>query len=143
MNKHHLTAIAVAYDVAKRSRDHNTKVGCVIMKDEYPLTWSWNGFPRGIDDSVPVRYDRPHKYIFTEHAERNAINNCARKGVSTEGATIYVTLMPCHECARSIIQAGIRMVVYAESESERFKDSSDNARIMFNEAGVELIKIDI
>lgn len=143
MNKAHITAIAVAYTVSKRSRDTSTKVGCVIMRDEYPLTWAWNGFPRHINDSNMERYSRPLKYTFTEHAERNAINNCARGGVSTNGAILYTTLMPCHECARSIIQAGIRMVVYSESESDRFKESSDYARIMFNEANVELIKIDI
>lgn len=133
----------IAYQVADRSRDKNTKVGCVIMRNEYPLTWSWNGFPRNIDDSVNERYERPLKYTFTEHAERNAINNCARGGISTEGVIMYTTLFPCHECARSIIQAGIRMVVYCEEPSERFIESSEYARVMFKEANVEMLKIEI
>ena len=141
MNTKHLTAMKVAYEVSNNSRDTSTKVGCVIMRDEYPLTWSWNGFPRHIDDNIVERYNRPLKYTFTEHAERNAINNCARGGISTLNAILYTTLMPCHECARSIIQAGIRMVVYSDIESDRFKESSDYARIMFKEANVELIKI--
>lgn len=143
MNQTHITAMKVAYQVANRSRDKTTKVGCVIMRNEYPLTWSWNGFPRNINDSVSERYERPLKYTFTEHAERNAINNCARGGISTEGAVMYTTLFPCHECARSIIQAGIRIVVYCEEPNERFTESSEYARVMFKEANVEILKIEI
>ena len=144
MNKWHNRFINQAYTVAEWSKDKNTKVGCVVVgEDRRILDASYNGFPRGVDDSIIERYERPTKYIFTQHAERNAIDNCARDGVAMRGATMYVTLMPCHECARSIIQAGIKMVVYSENESERFKESSENARIMFKEANVELIKIEI
>lgn len=132
----------LSYNSALRSRDKSTKVGCTIVKDGIVLTESYNGFPRGINDHVIERYERPLKYTFTEHAERNAINNCAREGLSTNGAIMYTTLMPCHECARSIIQAGIKVVVYLDDANERFVESSEYARTMFKEAGVELIEFE-
>lgn len=130
----------LAYTAASWSKDRSTQVGAIIVRnDNEIIDVAYNGFPRGINDYWDCRHDRPMKYIFTEHAERNAINNCARKGISTEGCTMFTTLMPCHECARSIIQAGITTVYYAEKASERFKVSSDHAKKMFDEAKIKLI----
>lgn len=144
MNKWHDRFMNEAYLASTYSKDHSTKVGAVIVgRDRRIIDKAYNGFPRGINDNVEERHERPLKYIFTQHAERNAIDNCARDGVATRDAVLYTTLMPCHECARSIIQASIRMVVYCEHESERFKESSQYAREMFKEADVILLKIEL
>ncbi len=144
INKWHNRFMEEAFSVAEWSKDVNTKVGCVIVgKDRRILDKAYNGFPRGVDDSLVERYERPLKYIFTQHAERNAIDNCARDGVPMRDSVMYTTLFPCHECARSIIQAGIRMVVYSQEASERFTESSEYARIMFKEANVEILNVEI
>lgn len=73
----------------------------------------YNGLPRGVSDADEARFDRAsgEKFFWGEHAERNAIYNAARIGVSLQGCTIYVTRFPCADCARAIIQCGIERVV--------------------------------
>ena len=94
--------------VAARSKDPNTQIGCVIVGPNHEIrSTGYNSFPRGIRDDVPERLVRPAKYLWIEHAERNAICNAARAGTATEGCTIYVEIMPCMDCARAIVQAGI------------------------------------
>ena len=86
----------------------------------------YNSFPRGIRDDVPERLERPAKYLWIEHAERNAICNAARAGTATEGCTIYVEIMPCMDCARAIVQAGIcEVVVSAERMAQYSSDYYD------------------
>ena len=98
--------------VATRSKDPNTQVGCVIIGPNREIrSTGYNSFPRGIRDDVPERLERPTKYLWIEHAERNAICNAARAGTATEGCTIFVEIMPCMDCARAIVQAGIVEVV--------------------------------
>ena len=99
--------MAMARLAASFSKDRSTKVGCVIVRENRVLSLGWNGFPRGIDDDVEARHERPMKYAVTEHAERNAVYNAAREGVSLDAATIYVPWFPCADCARAIIQSGI------------------------------------
>ena len=99
--------------VATRSKDPNTQIGCVIIGPNHEIrSTGYNSFPRGIRDDVPERLVRPTKYLWIEHAERNAICNAARAGTATEGCTIYVEIMPCMDCARAVVQAGIVQVVY-------------------------------
>lgn len=87
-------------------------MGAVIVgEDRTPGPNGYNGFPRTIDDERVARHARPAKYLWTEHAERNAIYNAARVGVAVKGCTIYVTHMPCTDCAPAIIQVGIKRVV--------------------------------
>lgn len=95
------------------SKDEATKVGALfIAPDTYEiLTLGYNGMPRGVDESIEERWERPTKYDFTEHAERNAIFNSARTGTSLRGSICVVTLFPCCDCARGIIQSGAQMVV--------------------------------
>jgi dCMP deaminase len=76
----------------------------------------WNGFPRGVDDDVDERHERPAKYLWTEHAERNAIYNAAAIGAATAGCTMYLPWYPCTGCARAIIQSGISEVVCVEPD---------------------------
>src|SRR3990167_200779 len=92
-----------------KSKDQNTKIGVVIVgKDHEVVSTGYNSFPRGIDDNVPARQERPEKYLWMEHAERNAIYNAARIGVSTKGCTMYMScVMSCPDCARAIINSGI------------------------------------
>lgn len=90
-----------------RSRD-TTKIGAVIAGSDFVIrSIGWNGFPRGVDDSVSLREVRPLKYVWTEHAERNAIFNAARTGVGTIGCMMFSGKFCCADCARGIIQSGI------------------------------------
>lgn len=119
----HKQRMDIARTISAMSKDRSTQVGCVVVgEDGEPLTWGYNGFPRGADDSAEYRHERPLKYKWTEHAERNAIFNAARTGVRLKGGSIYVTsLVPCPDCARGIIQAGIK-TIYVE---ERALDNSN------------------
>lgn len=126
----------LAAHISNWSKDPHTKVGAVIANDKnHIVSLGYNGFPRGVND-CEARYDsRDVKYKFVCHAERNAIDN-AHTDIS--GSTIYVTLMPCNECAKSIIQRGIKRVVCKESEDIRPYLNWDETKIMFQEAGVQL-----
>lgn len=100
---------------AMRSKDPNTQVGCCIVgKDNRILSVGYNGFPNGCsDDEYPwCREGGPleNKYFYTTHSELNAILNY--RGGSLEGTKMYVSLFPCNECAKAIIQAGIGCVIY-------------------------------
>lgn len=100
--------MGLAEYAAKRSRDLNTKVGAVIAGPDFVVrSLGWNGYPRSVDDSVELRRVAPLKYVWTEHAERNAIYNAARNGVSTVGCMMFGQTFPCADCARGIIQSGI------------------------------------
>jgi dCMP deaminase len=96
----------------------------------------YNGFPRGIKDSEERYNDRSTKHLFVCHAERNALDNAPH---SVEGCTMYVPLLPCNECAKSIIQNGIKKVItYKTNREDTF--NWDVTRIMFKEAGVMLFE---
>jgi len=104
--------IELATFIGQWSKDRSRKVGCVIVDPRRAVrSIGYNGFPRGIEDDTPSRHDRPAKYLWTEHAERNAIYEAARVGVSLEGCTMYLPWFPCMDCARAIVQAGIRKLV--------------------------------
>lgn len=127
--------------VASWSKDKKTGVGAVIVNDENTeLVMGYNGFPRGMDDDKESRHERPEKYLWTEHAERNAIYKAAREGISTNGTIMYVTYFPCHECTRAIIQAGIKKLVSPEPDLDHHKwgESWRTAHEMLTEAGVEI-----
>lgn len=101
--------------IAGWSKDRSRKVGAVIVGSRNELlSIGWNGFPRGVDDDVECRHDRPEKYAWTVHAETNAIFNAASQGVKLAGSTIYVggdVTWPCAGCAGAIVQSGITCVV--------------------------------
>ena len=124
------------------SPDPRTKIGCVIVGPGNSLIAdACNTYPKGIDKTVTSRTEIPSKYIWIEHAERNAIYYAARRGLSTEGCTIFVELNPCVDCARAIIQAGLAEVVInqdrtAEYVSERYSSEHRVALGMLVEAGV-------
>jgi dCMP deaminase len=128
--------------VAERSKDPNTQIGCVIVGPNHEIrSTGYNSFPRGIRDDVPERLVRPTKYLWIEHAERNAICNAARVGTVTEACTIYVEIMPCMDCARAVVQAGITQVVVsnermAQYSSEYYNEHFGMTEVLFQEAGV-------
>jgi dCMP deaminase len=94
------------------SKDRSRQVGCVIIgPDKSVRAIGYNGFPRGLDDESEHRHERPAKYLWTEHAERNAIFTAARTGVSLAGSRMYLPWFPCVDCARAIVQAGITELV--------------------------------
>ena len=98
---------------AMRSKDPNTQVGCCIVgEDDRIISLGYNGFPNGCsDDEFPwTREGEDNKYFYTTHSELNAILNA--KGSNLEGSRLYVSLFPCNECAKAIIQSGIREVIY-------------------------------
>ena len=141
--------LRLAAEVATWSKDRSTQVGAVIVcEDCTPGPYGYNGFPRFIDDGKEERHERPIKYDWTEHAERNAIYNAARMGIALKGCTMYVTHVPCADCARAIIQVGITRVVANAScmESdfgERWSEAAETTREMLAEAKIpiDLVKV--
>ena len=129
---------------AKRSKDNSTQVGCVIVdKDNRILSIGYNGFPRGIhDDKFPWNNEAPEgkplikKNWYVVHAEANAIMN-SRDISSLKGAKVYVTLFPCAECCKLLIQAGVSEIIYKE---ERDNDTTIASRLMFEYVGIYLTK---
>ncbi len=98
----------LARHVGTWSKDRSRQVGCVVVgSDNSVRALGFNGFPRGLDDEKEHRHQRPAKYLWTEHAERNAIYTAARNGVSLAGSRMYLPWFPCVDCARAIVQAGI------------------------------------
>ena len=144
----------MANGVSNYSRVRSTKVGAVIVgPDNEVRSIGYNGFPRGVDDDVEHRHERPTKYLFAEHGERNAIYNAARVGIPTKGCTLYVTsnpskFPPCADCARAIIQAGITRVVQEKLDhnseaAKRWEESSRATFEMFTEAGIIFDEVDL
>ena len=117
----------IANQVKLKSKDKKTQIGVVIVgKDNEIVSTGYNSFPRGIKDDVDERQERPEKYFWFEHAERNAIYNAARIGVSTKGTTMYLSnWFPCADCARGIINAGIT-TIYCDRPDTTNKTSSYN-----------------
>lgn len=134
--------MGVAMLSGMRSKDPNSQVGsCIVSQDNKILSMGYNGFPIGCsDDEFPwAREGDPldTKYLYVTHSELNAILNY--RGGSLEGAKLYVSLFPCNECAKAIIQAGIKTIVY-DSDKYDGTPSVVASKRMLRAAGVELIK---
>ena len=140
-----LKFIVVAEAMASLSKDVRTKVGAVIVDDDGNiLSTGWNSFPRGVDDD-PARYaDRTVKNQLVAHAELNAVSQAARNGVRLKGANMLLTeLFPCSNCAKLIIQAGIRRVyapVMRGDHSPEWFHEKEISDLLFSEAGVEVVE---
>tara|TARA_B110000444_G_scaffold11420_1_gene9772 strand:- start:25108 stop:25545 length:438 start_codon:yes stop_codon:yes gene_type:complete len=138
-SKWDLRFIELARHISGWSKDPSTKVGCVVVGEDREIrSTGFNGFPRGINDDAERLADREKKYPLICHAEENAIMHAARIGVSLKDSTAYVTWPPCSRCARSLIQAGIREVVYSSSEEipERWIEDFEISTGMLAEANV-------
>tara|TARA_B100001113_G_C20914996_1_gene537450 strand:+ start:334 stop:780 length:447 start_codon:yes stop_codon:yes gene_type:complete len=139
-----LRFIGLAQHISTWSKDPSTKVGCVVVGEDREIrSTGFNGFPRGINDDEDRLMDREKKYPLICHAEENAIMHAARIGVSLKDSTAYVTWPPCSRCARSLIQAGIREIVYPETGKipERWIEDFTISDSMLNEAGVAVRSI--
>jgi dCMP deaminase len=135
----------IAETVKLKSKDKRTQIGAVIVgRDNEIVSTGYNSFPRGINDNVDERQERPEKYFWFEHAERNAIYNAARIGVSLLDTTMYLTCgIPCCDCARGIISSGVGRI-YCKTEDttrnrEHWDEHAKRSRQMFEESGVEII----
>lgn len=125
-----------------RSKDPNTQVGaCIVSEDNKILSVGYNGLPLGCsDDEFPWEREGEEldtKYPYVTHSELNAILNY--RGGSLAGAKLYVTLFPCNECAKAIIQAGIRTVIYDSNKYDGTNSITASKR-MFDAAGVKHIQ---
>lgn len=111
--------------ISSRSKDPNTKVGCVIVsKDNNIISTGYNSFPRGICDDKAERFERPEKYLWIEHGDRNAIYAAARVGTALEGSRMYLTGLPCMDCSRAIIQVGIKEVIYDADKQAKWEKTN-------------------
>lgn len=131
----------LALHVASWSKDQSTKVGCVVVSpSQEVLALGYNGFPRGLDDDRIERHVAPAKYAWTEHAERNAVFSAARVGVSLRGATMYLPWFPCPDCARAIVQSGVKTLVAVEPDHSdpRWGEGFPVADGILRECGVEI-----
>ena len=137
--------MAIAKLSAMRSKDPSTQVGaCIVGADNKILSIGYNGAPNGFDDDkFPWAREGNNletKYPYVCHAEMNAILNYRGSRKDLEGAKIYVDLFPCNECAKIIIQSGIKIVVYL---SDKYADSENNiaSRKLFDTCGIEYEKL--
>jgi dCMP deaminase len=134
--------MGIAHLSALRSKDPNTQVGAVIVDPEHKVvSIGYNGFPKGCsDDEYPWENEGSSletKYVYVVHAELNAILNSPR---SVKGCSIYVSLFPCHECAKAIIQSGIQEIVY-ESDKYASSESVLASKRMLESAGVKMVQL--
>ena len=137
--------MGVATLASKRSKDPNTQVGaCIVDKDNYIVSVGYNGMPLGCsDDEFP--WERQGgtldtKYAYVTHAELNAILNS--KTANLEGSTVYVTLFPCNECTKALIQKRVGKIVYLDDKYHD-TDTSEAARRMLDSAGVKYERYDL
>ena len=128
--------------VSTWSKDPSTRVGCIIVSPErFVLSEGYNGFPHGIADTYERLHDRALKYPRVVHAETNAIVNAGRNGAKINGGILFVTAPPCPNCAKMIVQAGIREVLYIDLDKSKkdipgWRDELDISFDMFNEASI-------
>ena len=131
-----------AEHAATKSKD-GTKVGAVLVGSDgrAVLLSAYNGPPAGVSDR-PERFERPAKYLFASHAEANLVAFAARRGIRTDGCSVYVTHACCSACARTLIQAGIHEVIYGAGTTSMPSAEFEAARVMFDEAGVAALAIE-
>jgi dCMP deaminase len=138
------------YLVASKSKSITTKIGAILVNWEEKdiFSYGFNGLPRGVNDEVYERVqDRTVRSFFDVHAELNAILNCARKGRATCGSFMFTNAMPCSNCAASIIQAGIKKVIFHQQWNDvaskvvswqKWRESAKHSSDMFREAHIEI-----
>ena len=128
------------------SKDASTKVGSILLAPTslQILSCGYNGFPRGVDETKQDRWERPTKYLYTEHAERNAVYNACRQGTPLEKSIAVVTMFPCHDCARALIQVGVSTLVTRKPDfnNARWGESFKTSMEMFQEVGMQMVLLD-
>lgn len=126
------------------SKDNSTKVGAITIESDtlQIKSFGYNGLPRKINET-PERWDKPNKYSYVVHAEANMICNASLNGISLSNSILVVTLYPCNECAKLIIQSGIKTIITRPPnlQSEKWGNSFKTSMEMFNELGFTIILI--
>lgn len=127
--------LKMAKEWSENSYCKRSKVGCLVVKNKTIISDGYNGTPTGFPNECE---DCDNKTLpFVLHAEANAITKLSQNTVTSQGATMYITLSPCYECAKLIIQAGIKRIVF--SEFYRITDSLE----LLNQAGIEIVYINL
>lgn len=134
--------MGIAFLSCLRSKDPNTKVGaCIVDSDNKVVSIGYNGMPKGLDEDK-LSWNKgeglDNKYLYVCHAEFNAILN-TRNGSALKGCSLYVTLFPCNECAKAIVQSGIKELIYADN---KYEGTTENlaSRKMIEMAGIKIRK---
>ena len=137
--------LGLVEQIKLKSKDKYTQIGALILtEDNTPVSFGYNSFPRGVRDDVEERQERPEKYHWFSHAETNAIVNAAKKGSATDGSIMYLSCgVPCPDCARNIINAGIKEVVCKDHQEvmnnpKKWEELSKRSLQMFEESGVKI-----
>ena len=132
--------LGLAEEIATWSKDPSTQIGAVAIGNKgQVLSQGYNGFPRGVDDTFKRLNNREEKYKYVVHAEMNCIYNATYNGVSLQGSTVYIHGLPsCSECAKGLIQAGVKRVVYQADEIPiKWEESNKLTIDLFTEADID------
>ena len=131
---------------AEFSKDPSTKVAVIYLdsKTHAVLSLGYNGFPRGVDETIMDRWERPIKYMYCEHAERNGIYNACLNGTSLKDSIAVITMFPCCDCARGIIQSGVKKIITVKPDIQLsyWKESFDISMDMFKDIKMEIMFIE-
>jgi len=135
--------MSIVYILAEGSKDKRTHIGAVVIGPDHEIrTTGYNSFVRRLNDNIPERQEKPEKDYWFEHAERNAIYNATLIGTSLKGCKMYTNGIPCMDCARGIVQAGILEVIVDEewnkTNAGRDIEHSNRTIQMFEETGIKL-----
>jgi dCMP deaminase len=134
-----------AYLAASKSKDPSTQIGAILVKNGIVVSSGYNGFPRKVLD-LPERYaDKPTKYAMVVHGESNAILGAARNGITTDGTVMYTQGTPCSDCAKNVIQAGVKEIVVHKQwgAMTNWVTSQALGTKMLQEAGVVVRELDL
>lgn len=138
------------YLASTKSKDPSSKLGAILVKDGVIISEGYNGFPRGVKDSLERYSIREEKYKYVVHAEANSILNAARNGIITKGSIMYTNGIPCNECAKSIIQAGITEVIIHDgwpmgktTGDGKWDSAAKITSTMFDECGIKVRSITV
>jgi dCMP deaminase len=132
--------MTMVYLAAMRSKDSSTHIGAVIVDDlNIVVSTGYNSFVRNVNDDVLERQERPEKYFWFEHAERNAVYNAER---SIRNCRMYTNGVPCMDCARAVVQSGIKEVIvdkmWNDNNADKWVEHANRSLEMFQECGVKV-----
>ncbi len=131
------------YNAELFSKDPHTKVGCIILTENFTqiLSTGINGFPRKLKDDVPERLDKINKLNYMSHSEANAVANAAKSGISIDNSVIVITKFPCSTCSKLLIQSGIKKIytVKPDYNSITWGNDAKISEEMLNEVNIEII----
>lgn len=141
INKWDRRFLEAAKCISNWSPDPSSKIGAVAINDQnLPLAWGWNAFPRKMVSLTEAEVDKETKYKYVIHAEANTVYNCTRNNISLLNAKLYVYgIPPCIDCAKAIIQVGIKQVfsLVRRETSSKWMDSYQDSVKLFQEVGIE------